>query len=126
MPDQRQAHQRAQHQGVALAEVEGVGGGEGQLVAEGDDRVDHAERDAAEHQLGQDLHTESGTAVKTGEPSVRRRPVRAATLFTRDRRAHENGRAGAAVSGGHFFWVSAPLALTSLTLTSEAALKSAS
>ena len=40
----------------ALVGLTLVGGGKGQLVAEGDDGVDHAQRNAAEHELGQDLH----------------------------------------------------------------------
>ena len=47
---------RAQHQGLALAEVEGAGSGERELVAEGDDGVDHAQRDAAEDKLQEDFH----------------------------------------------------------------------
>ena len=35
--DQRQADQGAEHQRLALAEIQRLGGGEGQLVAEGDD-----------------------------------------------------------------------------------------
>ncbi|KAG1442465.1 hypothetical protein G6F57_018401 [Rhizopus arrhizus] len=40
--DQRQPDQRAQHQGFALAEVQGARGGESKLVSERDDGIDHA------------------------------------------------------------------------------------
>ncbi|MNN67247.1 hypothetical protein D3C81_1828720 [compost metagenome] len=53
---QGKAHERAQHQGFALAEIEGAGSGKGQLVAEGDDGIDHAQRDAAEDELQEDFH----------------------------------------------------------------------
>ena len=50
------AFQGAVVERIALAEVERIGGLEGELVAEGDDRVDHPEGDAAEDELGQDFH----------------------------------------------------------------------
>jgi hypothetical protein len=45
LPTTERPDQRAQHQRFALAEVERAGRGKGQLVAEGDDGIDHAERD---------------------------------------------------------------------------------
>jgi hypothetical protein len=57
---------RAEHQRLALPEVQGVGGREGQLVAKGDDGVDHPQRDAAEDELGEDLHVGSVAAVARG------------------------------------------------------------
>ena len=54
--DCREADQRAQHQRLALAEVQRLRGGEGQLIAEGDDAVDHADGNAADDQLQEDGH----------------------------------------------------------------------
>src|SRR6266508_572609 len=50
-PDPGEAEQGAHHQELALAEVEGARGDEGDVVALGDQRVDAADRQAADHGL---------------------------------------------------------------------------
>ena len=51
---EREADHRAEHQRLALAEVQRSRGRERELVTERDDRVDHPQRDAAVDQLQQD------------------------------------------------------------------------
>jgi hypothetical protein len=41
---------------ITLAEVRGIGGLERELVAEGNDCIDHAQRDTAVNELKQDFH----------------------------------------------------------------------
>jgi hypothetical protein len=70
VPTRTEADQRAEHQRFALAEIEGAGGGERELVAERDDGIDHAERDAAEDQLQKDFHdfTYAARQQENGQP----------------------------------------------------------
>jgi hypothetical protein len=64
--DQAQADERAQHQRLALAEVERARSGERQLITESNHRVNHAERDAAEDQLQQNFHISPRRRIGAG------------------------------------------------------------
>ena len=54
--NEREPDERAEHEGIALAEVERAGSGESKLIAERDHGVDHAERDAGHDELQEDFH----------------------------------------------------------------------